>query len=195
MGFNNIIRRFRRPSLHWSVGSLLLIGIILGVGLILGFDSALHATSTESFCLSCHEMRDNPYAAYQGTKHFNNRTGVRATCPDCHIPHDFIPKMSRKIAASREVWGHITGIIDTPEKYAEHLPDMRQRELARLQANDSAECRHCHDFQHMDTSLQKPMARSFHAVLEKGTRTCVDCHKGIAHPPAQNPTATRDEKL
>lgn len=39
--------------------------------------------------------------------HYNNRSGVRATCPDCHVPHEFGPKMLRKIKASKELYGKI----------------------------------------------------------------------------------------
>ena len=37
--------------------------------------------------------------------HWNNRSGVRARCPDCHVPHDFTDKVARKMQASREVLG------------------------------------------------------------------------------------------
>ncbi|WP_272715092.1 NapC/NirT family cytochrome c, partial [Escherichia coli] len=72
---------------------------------------------TEQFCIGCHEMRDNVYKELQGTIHFTNRSGVRAKCSDCHVPHDWTAKIARKMQASREVWGKIFGTIDTPEKF------------------------------------------------------------------------------
>ena len=51
-----------------------------------GFNTAMEATNTMTFCISCHEMKDNVYKEYKHTIHYQNRTGVRATCSDCHVP-------------------------------------------------------------------------------------------------------------
>ncbi|MDH5778369.1 MAG: NapC/NirT family cytochrome c, partial [Gammaproteobacteria bacterium] len=53
------------------------------------FNTSLHLTNSESFCISCHEMRDYVYKEYKETIHYSNRTGVRATCPDCHVPKEW----------------------------------------------------------------------------------------------------------
>lgn len=175
------IRKLLRPSPSRSILALVTLGVVLGVVGVLAFDATMHATSTEEFCISCHEMQI-PYKQLQETAHFKNASGVRATCSDCHLPKEFIPKMIRKVEASREVWGTITGIIDTPEKYAAHLPAMQEREIARLQANDSQECRNCHDPAHMQADLQSKMAQRFHQPSRVKDKTCIDCHAGIAHP-------------
>jgi len=107
---------------------------------------------------------------------------VSTQCADCHIPKEFIPKMVRKIEASREVYGHLTGLIDTPEKYAAHRPAMQQRELARMRASDSQECRNCHQLERMDFEAQDRAVRRYHRGMEQRKKTCVDCHEGIAHP-------------
>ena len=177
--------RLRQPSAKHSVLALICVGIILGVVGVIAFDTTLHATSTEEFCISCHEMEDTPYAQLQTTAHYSNAYGVQATCSDCHVPREFVPKMIRKIEAAREVWGSITGIIDTPEKYAAHLPVMKAREIARLQANNSQECRNCHDMQHMQADLQSKMAQRFHQPARMQDKSCIDCHQGIAHPESQ----------
>ena len=75
-----------RPSRHLSLGFLTLGGFVCGVLFWGGFNTALEATNTETFCVSCHEMHDNVYQELQRTVHFANRSGVRATCPDCHVP-------------------------------------------------------------------------------------------------------------
>ena len=87
-----------------------------------------------------------------------------------------------KVEVVREVWGSITGIIDTPEKYQAHAPAMKEREIARLKANDSQECRNCHDAQRMLSVIQSSKAQRFHRALASNRRTCIDCHAGIAHP-------------
>ena len=160
----------------------LVIGLLLGVTAVLGFEGVMHATSTDSFCGgACHEMA-TPLQALQQTGHYTNPHGVEVGCADCHIPREFIPKMIRKVEASREVWGHFTGLIDTPEKYAAHRPAMRARELARMRANDSQECRNCHQEQRMLTAMQSAKAQQYHQNLETNGKTCISCHVGIAHP-------------
>ena len=52
------------------------------------FNTALELTNTEKFCTGCHEMRDNVFAELKTTIHYTNRSGVRASCPDCHVPHE-----------------------------------------------------------------------------------------------------------
>lgn len=173
-----------QPSARWSFGGLILIGITIGVLTTITFNVVLHATNTEKFCVSCHEMRQYPYVMLQNTSHFNNRIGVHVECADCHVPKEFFPKMVRKIQASREVWGHLWGTLNTPEKYAAHVPVMKAREIARMRANDSKECRHCHSVEHMIASMQTAKAQEYHQAEQKENKTCIDCHAGIAHTPA-----------
>ena len=70
-------------------------GIVLGIVGLLAFDYTMYATSTDEFCVSCHEM-DSPYAQLRNSKHYNNAMGIQATCSDCHLPQEFVPKMIRK---------------------------------------------------------------------------------------------------
>ncbi len=179
---NGFVALLRRPSSKYSVLTLLLVGVVLGVLFWGGFNTALEATNKEAFCISCHEMRDNVYAEYkENTIHYTNRTGVRATCPDCHVPKEWGPKMLRKIQASREVWGKLTGSIDTREKFEAKRLKLAESEWARMKANQSLECRNCHSMDAMDAERQKPRAKKSHEMARKGGDTCIDCHKGIAH--------------
>ena len=171
-----------RPSGYLSLGSLTLGGFICGVLFWGGFNTALEATNTEAFCISCHEMRDNVYEELTRTVHFTNASGVRATCPDCHVPHAWTDKIARKIQASKEVWGHLFGTIDTPTKFQRQRLALAKREWVRLKANESLECRNCHDTASMDLAAQNERATRIHEqYLIGGDKTCIDCHKGIAH--------------
>src|SRR3954454_425645 len=75
-----------RPSSVFGLGVLVLAGFAAGVIFWGGFSTALELTNTEKFCTGCHEMRENVFAELKSTIHFSNRSGVRATCPDCHVP-------------------------------------------------------------------------------------------------------------
>jgi cytochrome c-type protein NapC len=194
--FKDLLRRYwivvNRPSRHYSLGFLTVGGFIAGILFWGGFNTALEATNTEAFCTSCHEMRDNVFQELQPTIHFTNRSGVRAQCYDCHVPHNWTHKIARKMQASKEVWGKIFGTINTREKFEAKRLELAQHEWARLKANDSLECRNCHGFEYMDFTRQSPRAVQQHStLLASGQRTCIDCHKGISHrlPALRAPTA------
>lgn len=172
----------RRPSHYLSLGFLTIGGFVAGIIFWGGFNTALELTNTEAFCISCHEMRDNVYVELQSTIHFTNRSGVRAKCPDCHVPHDWTDKVARKMQASKEVWGKIFGTINTREKFEAARLELAQHEWARLKANNSLECRNCHGYDYMDFTRQSARAAAQHStMLASGQLTCIDCHKGIAH--------------
>ena len=175
-------RTLRSPSRYYSLGFLTVAGFVAGVMFWGGFNTALEITNTEKFCTSCHEMRDNVYQELKPTIHYTNRSGVRATCPDCHVPHDWTDKIARKMQASKEVWGKIFGTINTRQKFLEKRLELAQHEWARLEANDSLECRNCHSAESMDVTRQSKRAAEAHErFLFTGERTCINCHKGIAH--------------
>ena len=177
-----IWRLFNSPSRHHSLMFLTLGGFIAGIVFWGAFNTTLEATNTEAFCTSCHEMKNNVFAELKSTIHYSNRSGVRATCPDCHVPHQWTSKIARKMQASKEVWGKIFGTIDSREKFLDKRRELAEHEWARLKANDSLECRNCHNYNSMDITRQSPRAGAIHERhLLSGDKTCIDCHKGIAH--------------
>jgi cytochrome c-type protein NapC len=145
------------------------------------FNTAMEWTNREAFCIGCHEMKDNVYAEYRNTIHYQNRTGVRATCPDCHVPKEWGPKIVRKIQASNELLHKALGSIDTPEKFNAKRAELASHEWARMKANDSQECRNCHHFNFMDYAEQNKRSAAKHQEAVNTGMTCIDCHKGIAH--------------
>ena len=182
----NLLKRYWKilttPSVHYSLAFLTLGGFVAGVIFWGGFNTALEATNTEEFCVSCHEMKNNVFAELKTTIHYSNRSGVRATCPDCHVPHKWTDKIARKMQASKEVWGKIFGTINTRDKFLDKRLELAQHEWARLKTNNSLECRNCHSDESMDITRQSPRAVEAHQkFLFTGEKTCIDCHKGIAH--------------
>jgi cytochrome c-type protein NapC len=170
-----------RPSTRYSLAALLIVGIAAGVVLWGGFNWAMEMTNREEFCVSCHEMKNNVYVEYQGSIHDSNRTGVRATCPDCHVPKEWIHKVARKIQASNEVYHWLLGSIDTREKFEQNRPRLANNVWTSMKKTDSRECRNCHNFQTMDVTQQRSRARDRHLNGALQGQTCIDCHKGIAH--------------
>ena len=165
-----------------ALGVIAVFFFLSGILYMRAFDWAMAVTNSEEFCIGCHEMKDNVYPAYTESIHYSNRSGVRAVCSSCHVPHKWSDKIVRKIQASKEVWGKITGKINTPEKFAEHRLHLATREWKRFKKNVSLECRNCHDHSFFDFARQDAPGTYMHeTMLEAGSFTCIDCHKGIAH--------------
>lgn len=171
----------KKPSAKYSLLALLGIGFVAGIIFWGGFNTALEATNSLEFCTTCHEMRDTVYQEYKETIHYSNRTGVRAICSDCHVPRDWTHKMLRKAKASFEVWGKLTGSIDTKEKFEAKRMTLATHEWERMKAADSRECRNCHSFDAMSSEVQKQTVFKKHMKAKADGQTCIDCHKGIAH--------------
>lgn len=166
-----------------------LLGLLFFIAGIIfwgGFNTAMEMTNNESFCISCHEMKDNVYQEYRKSVHFANRTGVQASCPDCHVPRKWIHKIARKIQAVNELYHSAIGSIDSREKFNAKRPVLASHVWESMRATDSRECRNCHSRDSMLTELQSPKARIFHTTALTLNKTCIDCHQGIAHELPEN---------
>jgi cytochrome c-type protein NapC len=170
-----------RPSLRYALGTLLAGGFALGILFWGSFNWAMELTNTETFCIACHEMEQNVYREYQRTIHYSNRTGVRATCPDCHVPRTWIHKVARKIQATNELYHHFMGTIATREQYEAKRLQLARNVWSVMERTDSRECRNCHDFDSMDFAVQQKRSRDRHQTAVDEGKTCITCHKGIAH--------------
>ncbi len=171
----------RSPWLLLAIAGV--VALVIGGGAIAG----LKWTNTEAFCIGCHEMRDNVYAEYKETPHDRNASGVRATCPDCHVPRDTGPLLVRKVEATGELWAKLTGKIDTPEKFEEHRYELAKRVWATMKRTDSRECRNCHSESAMSSELQSERAQTRHERAKRENLTCIECHFGIAHQEPEGP--------
>ena len=176
-----IWQALKKPSVRYSLGTLLVVGFISGIIFWGGFNTAMEMTNNEEFCISCHEMEDNVYQEYKETIHYSNRTGVRATCPDCHVPKEWHHKVVRKIQASNELLHKALGTINTRENFEAKRLKLAGNVWRAMEATDSRESRNCHNFEFMDFTEQGRRAVQAHDKGISAGKTCIDCHKGIAH--------------
>lgn len=176
-------RIWRQPSRRWLLGIplggfLALVCGAIGLGLM---NEVLHATSSNEFCFACHSHEAFIKPEYEASSHFSNRTGVRADCADCHLPHGQIDLILTKIVVSADIIPELMGKLDTAEKYEAARGHMAEAVWEQYRGNDSQYCRHCHAFDAMDLELQGRMAQRRHGTANERDKTCIDCHKGIVH--------------
>lgn len=175
------IRSWLTPAT--ATGGLLLVvlGVIGAAVFVGGFNLFADHTNSLEFCISCHTMERGPYAEYKKTIHYENRTGVRAICSDCHVPRAFGPKLVSKIRAVKDVYHELAGTIDTPEKFEARRHIMASRVWDFMEQNQSAGCRNCHDYAAMKLDEQGRRAKLKHPVAIAEGKSCISCHKGIVH--------------
>jgi cytochrome c nitrite reductase small subunit len=102
-------------------------------------------------------MQDEYDSWQKGTHH------VAAACVDCHLPHEFIPKM---IAKTDNGWRHSKAF--TTQNFHEPI-QITPRNSAILQDN----CLRCHgDFVHSITGGAEAGPEAV---------SCVHCHRGVGH--------------
>ena len=128
------------------------------------FNWSMELTNSEAFCISCHEMDANVYLEYKKTIHYSNRTGVRATCLDCHVPKTWIHKIARKVQATNELYHHFVGSIDTREEFEAKRLKLATSVWKVMKDTDSRECRNCHNFEYMDFTVHEKCSRDRRAT-------------------------------
>jgi nitrate/TMAO reductase-like tetraheme cytochrome c subunit len=175
----------------WGQGGFRLLGIPIGIFLVflagsitvIGSDVAIHATGSEEFCTSaCHSMEAFTAPEWRDSPHYKNASGVRATCSDCHIPQVYPQKLIVKTRSGiTDMYHEMKGTIATREKYEAHRARMAEEVWAYMTATDSRECRTCHSEEHFVLEDQGEEAAQAHVTGPLEGKTCIDCHKGIAH--------------
>ena len=170
-----------RPSARYPLLAILLAGFVGGVLFWGGFHTAMEATNSLEFCTGCHTMLDNSFKEYKTTVHYANRSGVRAVCSDCHVPRDWSHKVMAKIGASSDIYHELMGTVSTPAKFEARRMQMAQHQWDKMKASDSRECRNCHSFDAMSPDVQKKSVYDKHVAARQSGKTCIDCHKGVAH--------------
>ena len=178
----------------FGTGKIVLLAAIFIAGIAFTglFNMGLAYTNQMEFCTSCHTMQLN-LDELKETLHNKNKSGVQATCADCHVPKQLLPKLYMKLMAAKDVYHEIMGTIDTPEKYEAARWHMATLVWDKMRASSSRECRSCHDFENMDLSEQSRSARSRHAKAEEKGEACIDCHVGVAHAEPDEPEDAEDD--
>lgn len=92
----------------------MVIIFLAGMAALGGVNTFFSATNETAFCTSCHSMKIN-LEEYRHTVHYKNQSGVQATCSDCHVPTQFIPKIIAKVMAAKDVYHWVLGTIEPDE--------------------------------------------------------------------------------
>jgi cytochrome c nitrite reductase small subunit len=151
----------------WSMLSFLPLVASIGIGLLGGLggytfyyaEGASYLSNDPEACVNCHIMREQ----YDGWLKGSHKTA--ATCNDCHVPHELIPKYLSK--AQNGFW-HSKGF--TLQDFHEPI-QIKPGNRDILQEN----CVYCHE------ELVSQIAT--HPGNEEKMLDCVHCHVDVGHGP------------
>jgi nitrate/TMAO reductase-like tetraheme cytochrome c subunit len=153
------------------------------------------AAAQDARCLACHEQ--DTASNWRHSLHMLNNV----TCVTCH---DLLTWEDRVLAADRQaqvcttchkaqkrgIHGMQELAAVNPPCSACHNPHDHETADAEMLANDSAGCRACHTPLGAEALATAPAAASdYHRLTASGDRSCLDCHRGIAHAAADAVTA------
>jgi cytochrome c nitrite reductase small subunit len=167
--FPNVLVAARQPFLtgkepavraKWVLFTMVL-GVFLGAGAYTAYfaEGAAYLSNDPRACVNCHVMREH-YDGWQKASHH-----AVATCNDCHVPQELVPKY---LAKARNGYFHSKAFTlqDFPEPIRIHPFN-----AAVLRDN----CLRCHGDFVSEIAQHGDGARS----------DCVRCHQTVGHGPTR----------
>ena len=175
-----------------GLGALVLLVAVL---LVIGGAAGLAWTSTEQFCIGCHEMRDNVVRRVQG------HDPRQATAPACARLRR-LPRAARARPDADPQGGSATRGVGPHHRQHRHQGKVRE-----APPRDGAQRVDAHEEHRLARMPQLPQvreawtrrsrrekARARHAKAKAEGMTCIDCHFGIAHKEPDGPGTAGDER-
>lgn len=144
-------------------------------------------------CLTCHEDEGKAENWQHSLHMLENLTCV--TCHDIHSAQDKVLDVRQQAevctvchkAQKQGIHGMARRAARNPACTECHNPHDHETPRTEMLANQSAGCSTCHDLVRMAGQARvSDKAKSYHKVMARPARTCLDCHEGVAHAPADS---------
>jgi len=159
------------------------------------------ANDQDARCLACHES--GQAAHWRDALHMlNNLTCV--TCHDIHAEHDRVlyPDEQAQVCTichktqKKGIHGLEDSAGSNPPCTSCHNPHRQQPQEIEMRESGSGGCRNCHNLERMNRDAAvSDTVKSYHQTMLKPGHSCLDCHAGIAHAPADAATAMAPEAV
>jgi formylglycine-generating enzyme len=152
-------------------------GLIVGVLLVLGGSKALHMTSTNDYCISCH-IHPAADLSWKKSVHYETRSGYRIACVDCHLP----PKgegylWAKGTTGLRDLWSKWT-----KDSASFNWQDRGRLEVARAYVYERS-CIKCHE--NLFPAKLTKAGEDAHLYYTQTKKTdelhCINCHLNAGH--------------
>lgn len=161
------------PPLRWKVPVIIILGTLCGTGLYSFYVSRAwsYVSDDPATCINCHVMTTE-YVTWQHSSHRE-----RATCNDCHVPHDNIFRTYYFKATD----GLRHSAIFTARTYEQSI-----RMLAPGNMVVQENCIRCHG----DLTEMVKANVTYEETLKGNGKRCWDCHREVPHGTVRSLSAT-----
>lgn len=168
-----------KPPLKWELPVIILIAAIVGISIYMfkASNAISYLSDSPEACVNCHIMTPE-YATWNHSSHRE-----KASCNDCHIPHDNIFNKYR-FKASDGI-RHATLFTLRKEPQVIHI---KEAGVAVVQEN----CKRCHEELNTDVSVGK---YTFEDAHSGEGRLCWECHREIPHGRVKGLSSTPDANI
>ncbi len=167
---HRIIRYLKRRFL-W----ILFLGFIMGLCVTLLTYKAIDYTSTNKFCESCH-VHPHVFDTWKRSTHYDNPSGFRVNCVDCHLPPKGEGYLKAKIiTGARDIYGVVF------KDSADYQWELKSTlEYAQHHVYKTS-CLHCHqNLFPLTLSKEGQDAHLYYSQNEDELR-CINCHLNVGH--------------
>lgn len=164
---------FRKP-LFWLATGAVAAAALIAVGARVN-----QYTSSDAYCMSCHRHTEAD-SLWKLSPHYDNPSGVRVSCVECHLPPQGMGKLRAKARmGAKDLWAHWTK--DSAEiNWAEKRKPEAARELVFQES-----CWDCHQTVFpKDLSQEGEEAHLYYRMKEEEGLEglhCINCHLNTGH--------------
>jgi len=165
------LRKYINTIMKWKGIFLFLAGACI----ILILNRGLEYTSSDDFCDSCH-MHPHAMNKWRFSSHYDNKSGIKVHCVECHLPPDGVPHLTAKVTTGlRDIWGTLiysSDDIDWDQKAT--------RESANSHVYKKA-CLRCH--QNLFPRELSKKGEDAHLYYDQNSEAlrCINCHIDVGH--------------
>ncbi|MCF8225455.1 MAG: SUMF1/EgtB/PvdO family nonheme iron enzyme [Bacteroidales bacterium] len=153
----------------------LLVGIILGGLLLIGFDEVVEYTSTDEFCDKCH-LHPHSTDSWKQSVHYSTASGTIVHCVECHLPpkgEGYLP--AKVVTGLRDVYGAIF------KDSASLNWELKSRPENAVHFTKDISCVHCHQNLYPLEITQDGMDAHLYYEQQEGEVSCIKCHIDAGH--------------
>ena len=151
------------------------IGLFTAVILLLIANKAIHHTSTNEYCASCH-IHPHSTTSWKLSTHYNNKSGIVVNCVDCHLPPQGEGYLVKKTTTGlRDVWSKWT------KDSAEFKWEARSSIHAASEHTFQTSCMKCHQNLFPLTLSKDGQAAHLYFDQNKNDVKCTNCHLQVGH--------------
>ncbi len=170
--WNSVRSLFAGKRAFWGVIS---IGLFVGVAFMFAGSKAVHYTSTDEYCASCH-VHPHAEQSWKLSPHYDNKAGIIVHCAECHLPPEGHGMLFAKAKhGAKDVYGYL--FKDSADyKWAAK----RKLEMAKKFTYVES-CVNCHKNLFPKTLTVAGENAHLNYLTSKGEVTCLNCHLDVGH--------------